>query len=326
MSQLDRELPAPEEIPAATPPPTGPCVMVIFGASGDLTARKLIPALYNLAKSNLLSREFAIVGVARNDYSVDQFRQMIGEKLQNFATSSVDGDLRDWLLKRLYYVCGEFGDATLYTRLAQTLADADKNHNTRGNYFFYLATSPVFFGDITDRLGACGLACEKDGHWRRIVFEKPFGSDLESAKALNRQVRKVLAENQIYRIDHYLGKETVQNILVFRFSNGIFEPIWNRRYVDHVQITVAETVGVEQRGGYFDMAGTMRDMVPNHLFQLLSLTTMEPPISFSSAAVHDEQAKILHALPPFSEEDVLHCPVPGQNCPRVITRERVPPD
>ncbi len=324
MSQLDRELPAPEETSAATPGPTGPCAMVIFGASGDLTARKLIPALYNLAKSNLLSREFAIVGVARNDYSADQFRQMIGEKLQSFATSSVDGDLRDWVLKRLYYVCGEFGDATLYTRLAQTLADADKNHNTRGNYFFYLATSPVFFGDITDRLGACGLACEKDGHWRRIVFEKPFGSDLESAKALNRQVRKVLAENQIYRIDHYLGKETVQNILVFRFSNGIFEPIWNRRYVDHVQITVAETVGVEQRGGYFDMAGTMRDMVPNHLFQLLSLTTMEPPISFSSDAVHDEQSKILRAIQPLGAEDVLHYAVRGQYGAGELNGEQLP--
>jgi glucose-6-phosphate 1-dehydrogenase len=327
MAQLDRELSTleeKEERPAPPGPQTGPCVMVIFGASGDLTARKLLPALYNLAKSNMLSREFAIVGVARNDYSTDQFRQMMGQKLQSFATSSVDGDLRDWLMKRLYYVSGEFGDNALYTRLCQTLAEVDKNHNTHGNYFFYLATSPAFFGTIADRLGSSGLACEKDGHWRRVVFEKPFGNDLESAKALNRQVRKVLAENQIFRIDHYLGKETVQNILVFRFGNGIFEPIWNRRYVDHVQVTVAETVGVEQRGGYFDMAGTLRDMVPNHLFQLLSLTTMEPPISFGSDTVHDEQSKILHAVQPLDAEDVLLYAVRGQYGEGMIGGERLP--
>ncbi|HKT51745.1 MAG TPA: glucose-6-phosphate dehydrogenase [Candidatus Angelobacter sp.] len=298
--------------------------MVIYGATGDLTARKLMPALYNLAKSNLLSREFAIVGVARNDYTTDQFRQIIGEKLQNFATGSVDQDLKDWLLRRLYYVSGEFDDPKMYERLGQTLEEVDKTHNTHGNYFFYLATSPVFFGMIVDQLGASNLACEKDGHWRRIVFEKPFGNDLDSAKSLNRQVRKVLAENQIYRIDHYLGKETVQNILVFRFGNGIFEPIWNRRYIDHVQITVAETVGVEKRGGYFDMAGTLRDMVPNHLFQLLSLTTMEPPISFNSDAVHDEQSKILHAVQPLSAEDVLRYAVRGQYGTGEINGDRFP--
>jgi glucose-6-phosphate 1-dehydrogenase len=324
MPQLEKELPD-QAAPAVPPPPqTGPCVMVIFGATGDLTSRKLFPALYNLAKSNLLSREFAIVGVGRSEYSVEQFRQIIGEKLQSFATSKVDNDLRDWLLKRVYFVTGEFSDPNLYTTLAAKLAEVDKNHNTHGNYFFYLATSPVFFGDIADHLGASGLACEKDGHWRRVVFEKPFGSDLESAKALNHQVRKVLSENQIFRIDHYLGKETVQNILVFRFSNGIFEPIWNRRYVDHVQITVAETVGVEQRGGYFDMAGTLRDMVPNHLFQLLSLTAMEPPISFSSDAVHDEQSKILHAIQMLDSEDVLHCAVRGQYGEGEINGEHVP--
>jgi glucose-6-phosphate 1-dehydrogenase len=325
MAQLDRELPTTTEEPQVAPPrPAGPCAMVIFGASGDLTARKLFPALYNLVKSNMLSREFAIVGVARNDYSIDQFRQMIGERLQSFATTSVDGDLREWLLKRVYYVSGEFGDSGLYSRLAQTLAEVDKNHNTHGNYFFYLATSPVFFGKIADCLGAAGLVSEKDGHWRRIVFEKPFGSDLESAKALNRQVSNDLNEGQIYRIDHYLGKETVQNILVFRFGNGIFEPIWNRRYVDHVQITVAETVGVEQRGGYFDMAGTLRDMVPNHLFQLVSLTTMEPPISFKSDTVHDEQSKILHAIQPMDGEDVLHCAVRGQYGAGTLGGEHVP--
>jgi glucose-6-phosphate 1-dehydrogenase len=248
----------------------------------------------------------------------------MGQKLKDFATTSIDNDLVDWLLRRIYFVPGEFTEDKLYANLADTLAQVDKAHNTHGNYFFYLATSPAFFGDITDHLGASGLACEKDGQWRRIVFEKPFGSDLESAKALNRQVRRVLQETQIFRIDHYLGKETVQNILVFRFSNGIFEPIWNRRYIDHIQITVAETVGVEQRGGYFDAAGTLRDMVPNHLFQLVSLTTMEPPISFSSDAVHDEQSKILHAIQPLGSEDVLRYAVRGQYGDGEINGERAP--
>jgi len=324
MSQLERAVPAPEQKSTEAPRQTGPCVMVIFGATGDLTARKLFPALYNLAKINMLSREFAIVGLGRNDYSTEQFRQVMGEKLQSFATGTVDANLRDWMLQRVYYVGGDFKDPQLYTNLTQTLAEVDKNHNTKGNYFFYLATSPVFFGDIVDRLGASDLACEKDGHWRRVVFEKPFGSDLESAKALNRQVRKTLTEGQIFRIDHYLGKETVQNILVFRFSNGIFEPVWNRQYIDHVQITVAETVGVEKRGGYFDMAGTLRDMLPNHLFQLVSLTTMEPPISFSPDAVHDEQSKILKAIQPFGSEDVLRNAVRGQYGDGSMQNERVP--
>ncbi|HEY6274159.1 MAG TPA: glucose-6-phosphate dehydrogenase [Terriglobales bacterium] len=327
MPQLEKELPTQEETAEAAsqgPAPSGPCVMVIFGATGDLTARKLMPALYNLVKGNLLSREFAIVGVGRSDYTIDQFRQLIAQKIQSFATSQVETDLVDWLMRRLYFVTGEFNDPQLYTRLAQTLVDVDKNHNTHGNYFFYLATSPTFFGGIADQLGASELVCERNGQWRRVVFEKPFGSDLESAKQLNRQVRKVLTENQIYRIDHYLGKETVQNILVFRFGNGIFEPIWNRRYVDHVQITVAETVGVEQRGGYFDAAGTLRDMVPNHLFQLVSLTAMEPPISFSSDSVHDEQSKILHAIQPLSSEDVLRCAVRGQYGEGELKGEHVP--
>jgi glucose-6-phosphate 1-dehydrogenase len=298
--------------------------MVIFGGTGDLTARKLFPAIYNLVKSKLLSSDFAIVGVGRNDYTRDQYRQVMGDNLDKFATGTVDPKLRDWMLERVYYVGGDFQDPELYSNIAKSLAEVDKTCNTQGNYFFYLATSPVFFGKIVERLGASDLACEKDGHWRRVVFEKPFGNDLPSAKELNRNVSKVLREDQIFRIDHYLGKETVQNILVFRFSNGIFEPIWNRRYIDHIQITVAETVGVEKRGGYFDMAGTLRDMVPNHLFQLVSLTTMEPPISFSSTSVHDEQAKILHALQSFTEEDVLHCAVRGQYGPGTIRGERVP--
>jgi glucose-6-phosphate 1-dehydrogenase len=324
MPQLESEQPSMEQTPAGSPPPVGPCVMVLFGGTGDLAGRKLFPALYNLVKSKLLTSDFAIVGVGRNDYTTEQYREVMGEKLKSFATGTLDPKLHDWMMERVYYVGGEFKDPDLYKRVAKTLANVDEQHNTHGNYFFYLATSPAFFGDIVDQLGAADLACEKEGHWRRVVFEKPFGNDLHSAKALNRQVNKVLTENQIFRIDHYLGKETVQNILVFRFSNGIFEPIWNRRYIDHIQITVAETVGVEKRGGYFDMAGTLRDMVPNHLFQLVSLTTMEPPISFNSGSVHDEQAKILHALQPFSGEDVLHSAVRGQYGPGTIKGERVP--
>ncbi|HET9281825.1 MAG TPA: glucose-6-phosphate dehydrogenase [Candidatus Angelobacter sp.] len=299
--------------------------MIIFGGTGDLTSRKLFPALYNLAKSKLLSDQFAIVGVGRNDYTTEQYRQVMGEKLQSFSTSGVDPQLRDWMLKRVFYLGGDFKDPQLYAQLKQLLTEIEqKSVTVEGNYFFYLATSPTFFGDIVQQLGAADLAKEKDGHWRRVVFEKPFGNDLASAKELNCQVSKVLNERQIFRIDHYLGKETVQNILVFRFSNGIFEPIWNRRYVDHVQIMVSETVGVEKRGGYFDVAGTLRDMVPNHLFQLVSLTSMEAPISFSSAAVHDEQSKILHAIQPFSAEDVLHCAVRGQYGPGNMQGERVP--
>ncbi len=321
---LEREMPAVEQKPSGSPPPSGPCTMVIFGGTGDLTARKLFPALYNLAKSKLLSPDFAVVGVGRNDYTQEQYRQILGEKLQAFATGTVDPELSNWLISRVTYVGGEFHDPQLYARLAKTLAVVDKTYNTQGNFFFYLATSPTFFGNIAEQLGAAELVCEKDGQWRRVVFEKPFGNDLQSARALNRQVLKVLHENQVFRIDHYLGKETVQNILVFRFSNGIFEPIWNRRYIDHIQITVAETVGVEKRGGYFDMAGTLRDMVPNHLFQLVSLTTMEPPISFSSGSVHDEQSKILHAIQPFEAEDVLHYAIRGQYGPGTIKSERVP--
>jgi glucose-6-phosphate 1-dehydrogenase len=326
LKDLERELPALEQMPSGNPPPAGPCIMVIFGGTGDLTQRKLMPALYNLARSRLLSQDFAIVGVGRNDYTTEQYRQILKEKLQAYATGKVEPELQDWLLQRLFYIAGDFKDPQLYAGLKQLLSEIDqKSFHTEGNYLFYLATSPAFFGLIVDQLGASGLAEENDGHWRRVIFEKPFGNDLQSAKELNAQVNKVLSERQIFRIDHYLGKETVQNILVFRFSNGIFEPIWNRRYVDHVQITVAETVGVEKRGGYFDAAGTLRDMVPNHLFQLVSLTTMEPPISFSSESVHDEQSKILHAIQPFGEEDVIHCAVRGQYGPGVVNGgERVP--
>ena len=291
--------------------PGDPCVMVIFGASGDLTKRKLIPALYNLAKDNLLSKEFALVGFARNELTSEQFRDEIGKEIGEFATTAIDPDLWHWFSRRIYYLSGDFADPNAYKALSELLEQIDKEHGTRGNYFFYLATAPTFFGPIITQLGEANLVNEEHG-WRRVIIEKPFGRDYESAVSLNKEIRKVLHEKQIYRIDHYLGKETVQNILVFRFANGIFEPIWNRRYIDHIQITVAETVGVEQRGMYYDKAGTLRDMVPNHIFQLISLTAMEPPVSFDAEVVRDEQAKILKALSPMSDEEVLTRTVRGQ--------------
>jgi glucose-6-phosphate 1-dehydrogenase len=223
----------------------------------------------------------------------------------------VDPDLWHWFASRIYYLSGDFDSASGYDKLRDLLVQIDKEHGTRGNYFYYLATAPSFFAPIVKQLGAAGLVTEENG-WRRVIIEKPFGRNYESAVSLNKEIRQVLDEKQIYRIDHYLGKETVQNILVFRFANGIFEPIWNRRYIDHVQITVAETVGVEQRGGYYDKAGTLRDMVPNHIFQLISLTAMEPPISFDADVVRDEQAKILKAIPPPNDEEVLVRTVRGQ--------------
>ena len=300
-----------------------PCVMVIFGASGDLTKRKLIPALYNLAKDNLLSKEFALVGFARNEMTSEEFRAKIGEEIGQFATTEVDPDLWHWLSRRIHYISGDFDDPQAYEKLKTTLGEVDQEHGTRSNYFFYLATAPTFFGPIVQQIGQCGLSNEDVG-WRRVIIEKPFGRDYDSASKLNKEVREVLKEKQIYRIDHYLGKETVQNILVFRFSNGIFEPIWNRRYIDHVQITVSETVGVETRGGYYETSGTLRDMVPNHIFQLICLTAMEPPVSFDADVVRDEQAKILKAIQPMTPEDVLIRTVRGQYGESANGNEKMP--
>src|SRR5581483_6419252 len=243
--------------------PGDPCIMVIFGAAGDLTRRKLIPALYNLARVNLLSREFAIVRIAHTRMTTDEFRERMANGLREFIDgSTLDPDLTEWFLRRMYYITAEFDDPNLYEQLKVTLDKVDKEHSTHQNFFFYLATGPDYFGVIVEQLGAAGLLKQDEKHWRRVIVEKPFGHDLDTAKALNQQMLKVAEESQIYRIDHYLGKETVQNILAFRFANGIFEPIWNRRYIDHVQISVAETVGVENRGGYYDKSGALRDMVP----------------------------------------------------------------
>jgi glucose-6-phosphate 1-dehydrogenase len=292
--------------------PADSCIMVIFGAAGDLTTRKLIPALYNLGKTDHLPKNFAIIGFAVDELTDEEFRAKVRKDIRQFAPHPIDDTLCTWLIERIYYISGDFRIAAKYAELKNKLAELDTKHNTPGNYLYYLATAPQFFSEIVQQLGAVELQCEVPGKWRRVVIEKPFGSDLESARALNKEILQVLKEKQIYRIDHYLGKETVQNILVFRFSNGIFEPIWNRRYIDHVQITVAEELGVERRGGYYECAGALRDMVPNHILQLLTLTSMEPPISFGADAVRDEQAKILHAIQPPTPEEVLTRAVRGQ--------------
>ncbi|HWM91492.1 MAG TPA: glucose-6-phosphate dehydrogenase [Thermoanaerobaculia bacterium] len=299
-----------EETNQATPAP--PCAMVIFGASGDLTKRKLIPAIHNLATQHLLPKDFAVVGVARSEMSDDDFRGKIRDEMREFATGELEDEVVEWLLPRLSYVTGELQDSSTYEKLRECLSEADEKWGTQGCYLFYLAVPPSQFAPVVQKLGESGLADEPEGKWRRVVIEKPFGHDLESARALNHDILKVLGERQIYRIDHYLGKETVQNILAFRFANGIFEPIWNRRYVDHVQITVAETVGVESRGGYYEEAGALRDMVQNHMFQLLALTAMEPPTSFRPDAVRDERVKVLCAIKPLTQEDVLRFTVRGQ--------------
>jgi len=304
--------------------PGAPCIMVIFGAGGDLTKRKLIPALYNLADGKLLPEHFAIVGVSREENTNEQFRQTATEDIRQFSTAGVDMDSWDWFVKRLYYMSGDFKDPAAYKKLGDLLQQVDKEQGTMGNRLFYLATSPSFFPVIVEQLGAANLTQEAENQWRRVVIEKPFGHDLASAVDLNRRIGKVLEEKQIYRIDHYLGKETVQNILAFRFANGIFEPVWNRRYVDHVQVTVSEELGVELRGDYYDKAGAMRDMVPNHIFQLITLTAMEPPISFEASAVHDEQTKILRAIQLLNPERVLDHAVRGQYGEGVIDGKHVP--
>src|ERR1700724_1740812 len=301
------------------PNPVGaPYGMVIFGASGDLTKRKLIPALCNLASDVLLSKQFAIVGFAANDYTTETFRKMLTDEIPKYSSAPIDQQLWNWFTERIYYVKGDFNDVQAYQHLKQQIEEVDKKHNTLGNKFFYLAVAPRFFSPIAKQLGEAGLTKEESGHWARVIVEKPFGHDLESAKQLNQDLKQVLTENQIYRIDHYLGKETVQNLMVFRFSNNIIEPLWNRNYVDHVQITAAETVGVEHRGSFYETAGALRDMVPTHLFQLLTMTAMEPPISFDADEVRNKQAEVLHAVQPLSPEDVLTCMVRGQYGPGVI--------
>ena len=283
--------------------PAPPCAFVIFGAAGDLTQRLLMPALYNLRHAGLLPANFAVIGIARAAMDDGAFRKEFAESLRQYADKDLVRDDAIWLSEHLHYLQGDFADPSTYARLADRLLLLDHTQRTGGNYLFYLATPPQAFATIPPRLGDAGLLNEADGRWRRLIIEKPFGTDLRSAQELNRILLGVLSESQIYRIDHYLGKETVQNIMVLRFANGIFEPLWVRHHIDHVQITVAETVGVEQRGKFYDSTGALRDMVPNHLFQLLTLIAMEPPTCFDAEDVRSEKAKVLEAAHVFGPGD-----------------------
>jgi glucose-6-phosphate 1-dehydrogenase len=290
-----------------------PCVVVIFGASGDLTQRKLMPALFSLACEDLLPEQFAIVGVARSDMDNDSFRQKVKEGIEHHSRLKPD-ECSAWpqFAEGLIYHQANYDDPEGYKALSKLLAQIDKKVGAGCNCLFYLSTPPLLYPVIVEQLGKAGLAQQKGQNWRRIIIEKPFGHDLASAIELNQQVHEVFHESQVYRIDHYLGKETVQNLLVFRFANAIFEPLWSRNYIDHVQIMVSEEVGLGSRAGYYDTAGIMRDMFQNHLLQLLTLTAMEPPAEFNATSLRDEKVKVLKAVRPIKPEEVAQYTVRGQ--------------
>jgi glucose-6-phosphate 1-dehydrogenase len=289
-----------------------PCSFVIFGVTGDLTHRLVIPALYNLAAADLLPERFCVVGIARKGTSNDGLRDSLLKGLRQFATRPVDDATAQRLLECVTSIEADPKDPASFDAMRARLEKLEANRSTGGNRLFYLATPPTAFTPIANELGRTGMLREENGAWRRLVVEKPFGTDLDSAKALNDDLLKILSEHQIYRIDHYLGKETVQNILVLRFANGMFEPIWNRNHIDHVQITVDEKIGVGHRGSFYDSTGALRDMVPNHLFQLLSLVAMEPPAKFDAHTVRSEKAEVLAAIQTQSEAEALQNSVRGQ--------------
>ncbi len=297
---------------ATTARPADPCCLVIFGASGDLTHRLLVPALYNLAVEGLLPKAFALIGVARSASSSEAFAADLANSLPKFATRDIDQRAVKRVLGCVAYVQGSPDDNETYRKIGHELKRIERERGTRGNRLFYLATPPAGFAPIGCHLGKSGLAREENGAWRRMVIEKPFGTDLASAHALNQKLLGILNEDQIFRIDHYLGKETVQNIMVLRFANGLFEPIWNRHHIEHVQITVAESLTVGRRGNYYDVTGALRDMVPNHLFQLLSLIAMEPPSRFAADAVRAEKAQLLDAVQLQSHDEALRNSVRAQ--------------
>jgi glucose-6-phosphate 1-dehydrogenase len=305
-----------------------PCAIVILGAHGDLAKRKLLPALYALFLQGLLPPDFCIVGVSRTKWTDEQFREGMKEALTSFA-SDLQMDESTWRRfgPRLYYLSANFDSPEAFNDLSSLLNDLKGKHGTRGNHIFYLSTIPSLYSDIVANLQKAGLS-EKTGTersvWPRIVVEKPFGHDLASAKALNQQMHQVFDESQIYRIDHYLGKETVQNINVFRFANGIFEPLWNRKHIDHVQITMAETLGVEGRQSYYEEAGCLRDMIQNHMLQMVSLVAMEPPITLQADDVRDEKSKVLKSMRPFDPDQIPEFAVRGQYGPGFILGQKVP--
>ena len=300
-----------------------PCSVVIFGASGDLTKRKLIPALFSLAQQDLLPSGFSVIGASRTPYSHDDFRDKMRVALLEFAdVGTSDHRILDSFLKSLYYNPTDPSKPESLQQLKALLAQVDKNYGIGGNRLFYLSTPPSLYAPICLSLGGAGLNSSQG--WTRIIIEKPFGRDVESMRDLNRQVLSVFEEDQVYRIDHYLGKETVQNIMVLRFSNTYFEPLWNHKYIDHVQITAAESLGVEQRGGYYEQAGALRDMIQNHLFQVFSMVAMEPPVSLASNDIRDEKNKVVKAIRPFTVDQVPDFARRGQYGAGAINGKPVP--
>jgi glucose-6-phosphate 1-dehydrogenase len=291
--------------------PVHPTTLVIFGASGDLAKRKLLPAIYNLAHEGALPERFNLIGCARSEWSDDEFREIARDAITKFSRRKADPTVLDSLLSRARYVPGTFDDPELFKKIGAIAEAEDDEAGIAFNRIFYLAVAPQFFETIADQLGQTGMNHRHDAE-TRIVVEKPFGHDLASALHLNNALQAVFEERQIYRIDHYLGKETVQNTLVLRFANGIFEPVWNRSYVDHVQITASEEVALEGRAGYYDNAGALRDLIQNHLLQLLMLTAMEPPVSFSANTLRDEKVKVLHAIKPPQVDEVHEMAVRAQ--------------
>lgn len=313
----------PKSAEAPQQPPANPCVLVIFGMAGDLTKRLLFPAICNLGSSGLLDEDFTVVGVAADNYTTESFRKDMKANVNQFITDPNAKAYGLQLAAKLTYIKGKFDDDKTYTDLNKALKTLQKGGASK-NCLFYYASPPQCISMISQGLGKAGLLKEEgDQYFRRIVVEKPFGHDLDSAKALNNELLSLVKEDQIFRIDHFLGKETVQNLLAFRFSNGLFEPIWNHLYIDHIQITVAEQLGVELRGGYYEHAGALRDMVPNHIFQVLSLITMEPPISFESDHIQDEKEKAIQSFQILTPEQILQETVRGQYGPGVINGKKV---
>jgi glucose-6-phosphate 1-dehydrogenase len=308
-----------------------PCAMVIFGAAGDLTKRLLVPALYELVRAQQLPPQFQLIGVATTRQTTEEWRTNLADMMQEFvahgggefSADRLDQAAWSWLTQRMTYLAGDLNEAETYRKVGAQLAEGDQKAGTAGNYLFYLAIPDRLFASAVAGLSAAGLTEETDGRWRRVVIEKPFGHDLASAQAHNAEILKTLREHQIYRIDHFLGKETVQNLMALRFANGLFEPIWNRGHIDHVQITAAETVGVERRGKFYEKTGALRDMVPNHLFQLLAMTAMEPPTSFDADAVRTKKAEVIKALRPMTEEQALRNSVRGQYGAGMVMGRRV---
>ncbi len=290
-----------------------PCAIVIFGASGDLTDRKLIPSFFNLFKNNLLPNSFFIIGCARSNLSDDDFRTKIRSSIKK-SFRNPHKEQVDAFSQKCYYIQGDYAKPNLYEKLSKSLSKLDRKYSTNGSAIFYLAVPPKLYGVIPEHLSKTNILkkTDSDNPRTKIIIEKPFGHDLNSALELNKQLHNILSEKQIYRIDHYLGKETVQNILIFRFANSIFENIWNREYIDHIQITTAESIGVEHRAGYYDKAGALRDMFQNHMLQMLSLVAMEPPLSFAPDHVRNEKVKLLEAIKPFSPKTLNNSVVRGQ--------------